>query len=68
MSNYYDLGADQIFKADIKNIIRLAEFIGIPNIDKMSLFPDFKYRLSCAIVRWYKKNPQKKRKNATQKR
>lgn len=57
-----DLTVDQIFKGKLENIIRLAQFIGL-NFNKIQDKPGFKYRLSCAIIRWYKKNPQRKKKN-----
>ncbi len=57
-----DLTVDQIFKGKLENIIKLAQFIGL-NFNKIQNKPDFKYRLSCTIIRWYKKNPQRKKKN-----
>ena len=58
--NGYDLTVDQIFKAKLENIIRLAESLEL-DFQKISTKPDFKYRLSCNIIRWYKKNPQQKK-------
>ena len=54
----HDLTADVIFKANLENITKLARVIGIPNVDKLLSKPDAKWRISCAIARWYKKNPK----------
>ena len=56
---HVDLDVDQIFKARLEDIIRLARFLGA-KIDSYLDKPDAKWRIACAIVRWNKKNPQKK--------
>ena len=56
-----DLSADQLFKADIVNLIRLAGVLKI-DLSKIIKKPDAKWRIACAIVRYYKLNPQPKRK------
>jgi hypothetical protein len=54
------LSVDEIIKAPIENIIRLANWIGVP-INHLTDKPNSKYRIACAIVRWNKRNPQSKR-------
>jgi hypothetical protein len=46
-----------LFGAAQNSLLRLAKAL---NIDVSNIMgkPDTKWRLSCAIARWYKKNPQ----------
>jgi len=59
-----DLSTDQLFKADIAALIRLAKSLEI-DLSKILTKPDAKWRIACAIVRYYKKNPQKRKRNKT---
>ena len=52
----HDLTVDIIYKAKLENIVKLAKAIGIENLDKMLSRSDAKWRISCAIIRWYKRN------------
>lgn len=52
-----DISVDIMMPAEIENIIRLANFLGI-DIEKLRGLPDAKWRICCAIARWNKRNPQ----------
>ena len=56
-----DISVDTMMPAEIDNLIRLANFLGV-NLEKLKNLPDAKWRICCAIARWNKRNPQPKRK------
>jgi hypothetical protein len=54
-----DISVENMMGAKLENLIRLANFLGI-DIEKLKELPDAKWRISCAIARWNKRNPQPK--------
>ena len=52
---------DDLLKAHINNVIRLANFLKI-DTEKYKNCPNKHWKIAIAILRWYKKNPVKKKK------
>lgn len=55
-----DLDVETLMKAHLFSLVRLAHFIGL-DVQELVQYDDAHYRIACTIVRWLKRNPQKKK-------
>ena len=53
-----DLSVDQLFKARLEDLIRLAQWMGVPKFEALRARADAKWQIACAIVRWNKRHSQ----------